>query len=159
MSSSRDAADGPDLGAIADRITERLAARLASQIAELAAAGFVFGWASAMASSVEDAPHVPGDGASNLDPELWTARRVAEHYGVKANFVYGHANELGCIRLGTGPCARLRFDPQVVRERWSTVGQLPDPRRRVRNSPSSERRTRADSDNRGYELLDFDREP
>lgn len=97
----------------------------------------------------------PGEDAD----ALWTARQVAAHYRVRANFVYGHANELGCIRLGSGPCARLRFDPQVVRDRWSTVGRLPDPTRRIQQSAGSRRRTGDDSNNRSYELLGFDREP
>jgi len=62
---------------------------------------------------------------------LWTARQVAAHYGVNAHFVYGHADELGCIRLGAGPCARLRFDPQAVRERWSMGGRFPVLRRKA----------------------------
>ena len=97
----------------------------------------------------------PGEDAG----ALWTARHVAAHYGVTANFVYGHANELGCIRLGTGPCARLRFDPRVVRERWSMVGRLPALRRTTQKHAGSQRRSRSGSDNRRYELLDFDREP
>lgn len=90
---------------------------------------------------------------------LWTARQVAAHYGVNAHFVYGHADELGCIRLGAGPCARLRFDPQAVRERWSMVGRLPDLRRKVRTRAGSQQSTCARDDDRGYELLDFDRKP
>jgi hypothetical protein len=88
---------------------------------------------------------------------LWTAREVAARYRVTATFVYGHANELGCIRLGAGPCARLRFDPRVVRERWSTVGELPEPRPKTRNRAGPQRRS--GSSNRGYELLEYDREP
>jgi hypothetical protein len=90
---------------------------------------------------------------------LWTAQQVAAHYGVNAHFVYRHADELGCIRLGNGPCARLRFDPQAVRERWSTVGRLPDLKRKVRKGAPSRRSTRAGGNNRGHELLDFDRKP
>lgn len=90
---------------------------------------------------------------------FWSARQVAAHYGVTASFVYGHANELGCIRLGAGPCARLRFDPRVVCERWSNVSQIPTPKRTVRKRRGSQRRTRARSDDLGYELLEFDRSP
>jgi len=31
--------------------------------------------------------------------------------GVSRDFIYSHAAELGAIRLGSGPRARLRFDP------------------------------------------------
>lgn len=158
MRASRDVAEACDLGAIADRIAECVVERLAAQIAELVDVGSMPGWETAMASSVENAPHPPRDATSDHDLGLWTARRVAEHFDVSANFVYGHAKELGCIRLGTGPCARLRFDPQLVRERWSTVGQSPGRRRRARNSADSQRRRPVSGNDGDYELLDFDRQ-
>jgi len=83
---------------------------------------------------------------------------VASHYGVAVRFIYQHADELGCIRLGGGARPRLRFDPDVVRDNWADVSALvmkAAARRRV--NPGSEprlRRRRA-----GFELLDFDREP
>lgn len=49
---------------------------------------------------------------------LVDARRVAEELCVSRDFVYAHANELGVIRLGNGPRPRLRFDLDVVRERY-----------------------------------------
>ena len=76
------------IAALADQIADRVALRLGPQLSRLAA---------------------PTDGSPA--PELWTARRVASHYGVGISFVYQHAEELGCIRLGGGSCARLRFDP------------------------------------------------
>jgi hypothetical protein len=45
------------------------------------------------------------------------ARGVAETYGVSRHFVYTHADELGAIRLGSGPRARLRFDLLEVAQR------------------------------------------
>jgi cation diffusion facilitator CzcD-associated flavoprotein CzcO len=92
------------------------------------------------------------------DPGLWTARRVAERYGVAVRFIYQHAEQLGCIRLGGSARPRLRFDPAVVRDRWQLVGGgLPDvatPRRRpaARKPP---RRRKADATS---ELLEFDRD-
>jgi hypothetical protein len=56
---------------------------------------------------------------------LWTARQVADHYAVTRDFIYAHANELGGIRLGTGPRPRLRFDPATVRERWGHINEPP----------------------------------
>ena len=41
---------------------------------------------------------------------LVSARELADVLNVKRSFVYEHAGELGAIRLGTGPKARLRFD-------------------------------------------------
>lgn len=96
------------------------------------------------------------DPASN--PEgLWTTRQVAAHYGVTPSFVYQHADELGCIRLGGGKCPRLRFDPNVVRERWAIVGQPVSaaPRGRTRTASRRSQRGR----DRNFELLEFDRDP
>jgi hypothetical protein len=123
------------IGALADRIAERLAMRLGTRLAELA-----------------------GPVESGAPDELWTARRVAAHYRVDVSFVYRHANELGCIRLGGGQCPRLRFDPNVVHVRWSHVGGvLPSERRQRRRSKS--RRAASSKHHDGDVLLEFDREP
>ena len=123
------------IAALADEIADRVALRLGRQLSRLAA---------------------PTDGSPA--PELWTARRVASHYGVGISFVYQHAEELGCIRLGGGSCARLRFDPSVVQARWTQVGgALPDARPRRRRS--RERRRPATQRRDEDLLLEFDREP
>ena len=41
---------------------------------------------------------------------LVTARVLAERLSVSVDFVYAHADQLGVVRLGNGPKARLRFD-------------------------------------------------
>jgi hypothetical protein len=46
--------------------------------------------------------------------EMLTAAEVAERFGVSASYVRRHADDLGAIRLGDGPRARLRFDPERV---------------------------------------------
>src|SRR5256885_6052015 len=43
-------------------------------------------------------------------PQLLTPTQVARRFAVSRTWVYEHADELGAVRLGTGPRARLRFD-------------------------------------------------
>jgi hypothetical protein len=43
-------------------------------------------------------------------PALVDAQALAVVLGVSRDFVYEHADELGALRLGNGPKARLRFD-------------------------------------------------
>jgi hypothetical protein len=45
---------------------------------------------------------------------LVDAGTVARHFGLTRGWVYEHAGELGAIRLGDGPKARLRFDLAAV---------------------------------------------
>ncbi len=45
------------------------------------------------------------------------AAAVAAHLDVERDYVYAHADELGAVRLGTGPKARLRFRLSEVEER------------------------------------------
>lgn len=49
--------------------------------------------------------------------KLLTAHEIAEALGVTRAWVYSHAQELGAIRLGTGPKPRLRFEVDLVAER------------------------------------------
>jgi hypothetical protein len=107
--------------------------------------------------SADRSARQPADRSADPAPDaLWTARRVAAHYGVTPTFVYHHADELGCLRLGAGPRPRLRFDPRTVRERWSHLGALP-PVGRQRPQP---RRPRRRADRAGkVELLGYDRDP
>ena len=46
--------------------------------------------------------------------ELVDATEIARRFGVSRDFVYDHADDLGAVRLGDGPKARLRFDPAKV---------------------------------------------
>jgi hypothetical protein len=61
-----------------------------------------------------------GPDASPLATRYVTAAELAQILGVTRDFVYSHAAELGAVRLGTGPRARLRFDPESVVERLTT---------------------------------------
>src|SRR5215217_4763216 len=73
------------------------------------------------------------------------AQAVCERFGVSADYVYAHANELGAIRLGERPKARLRFDLDEVERRLYGNGRPPTPspkprprRRRKQRSPAVE---------------------
>jgi hypothetical protein len=128
-----DQAEDP-IAALADQIADRLAVRLGPQLTRLAA-------------SPSPAPA----------RQLWSARRVAAHYGVSLSFVYQHADELGCFRLGGGSCARLRFDPVDVQARWAQIGGvLPAERpHRRRSGPSRRPPTHQHDEDL---LLEFERE-
>jgi hypothetical protein len=52
----------------------------------------------------------PADGNGHL----LDAAAIAARFGVSRDWVYSRADELGAIRLGEGPKARLRFDPERV---------------------------------------------
>ena len=49
-------------------------------------------------------------GARSATFGLVAARELAEELGVSTDYVYAHAAELGAMRLGAGPKARIRFD-------------------------------------------------
>jgi hypothetical protein len=43
-------------------------------------------------------------------------RQLARDLGVSLDYVYAHATELGAMRLGSGPKARIRFDLDRARQ-------------------------------------------
>ena len=47
---------------------------------------------------------------------LVDARQLARDLGVSLDYVYAHATELGAMRLGFGPKARIRFDLDRARQ-------------------------------------------
>jgi hypothetical protein len=50
-----------------------------------------------------------------LPAEEWVdAREIARRFGLSRAWVYAHARQLGAVRLGSGPRARMRFDPHLV---------------------------------------------
>jgi len=71
-----------------------------------------------------------------------SAREVAQLLGRSTPWVYAHAPELGAIRMGTGPKARIGFDLANI-ERWKHENQIRPPaarnalRRRPRGSTLS----------------------
>lgn len=75
-------------------------------------------------------------------PDLIDAAEAARRLGVSRDYVYEHADALGAIRIGTGPRARLRFDPACIATAPSE--QTPPPpaparkQRRRRSRPGAE---------------------
>jgi hypothetical protein len=57
-------------------------------------------------------------------------RELAEGLGVSLDYVYAHATELGAMRLGSGPKARIRFDLDSARRLLEARAQRPTRRRR-----------------------------
>jgi hypothetical protein len=51
---------------------------------------------------------------------LVDARQLAIDLGVSLDYVYAHATELGAMRLGSGPKARIRFDLDRARRALET---------------------------------------
>jgi hypothetical protein len=61
---------------------------------------------------------------------LVDARELAEELGVSIDYVYAHATELGAMRLGSGPKARIRFDLDRARQALEARTRRADGRRR-----------------------------
>lgn len=58
------------------------------------------------------------------------AAEVARRFSLSRDYVYEHAGELGAVRVGSGPKARLRFDPIKVTEALSSsFGRESPPKR------------------------------
>ena len=53
---------------------------------------------------------------------LVDARALAEELGVSIDYVYAHATQLGAMRLGSGPKARIRFDLDPARQALEVRG-------------------------------------
>jgi hypothetical protein len=85
-----------------------------------------------------------GDSPEGADTLVDTAE-VARRFNVSRAYVYEHADDLGAVRLGEGPRARLRFDPAVAAERFAAsretrnaVTQSSAPRRRKRSEGNAD---------------------
>jgi hypothetical protein len=75
---------------------------------------------------------------------------VSARFGVSPDFVYAHARELGAIRLGEGPRARLRFDLKAVERRLLDNARSPAPAPKPRHRRPRKQRDRA------LELIPFE---
>jgi hypothetical protein len=72
------------------------------------------------------------------NPRFIDAAEVARLLSVSRATVYTNANELGAVRLGSGPRARLRFDPRVVEAKLAARGHAA-----MAGPPARRRRPRA----------------
>lgn len=61
---------------------------------------------------------------------LVDARELAEQLGVSIDYVYAHATQLGAMRLGSGPKARIRFDLDRARQALEAPARRLNGRRR-----------------------------
>ena len=77
-----------------------------------------------------------------------TVSQVAARYRVSRSWVYAHQRELGAMRLGDGPRARLRFDPKAVADAIAAFDQT----QRSAEGPRPDRRPR-----RGVRLIEFEK--
>jgi hypothetical protein len=73
---------------------------------------------------------------------------LAEVLGVSPGFVRAHAEELGAVRIGDGPKARLRFDVERARTALSTASS-----RRPSQAPSTAGCSRPPGGSRSVPLL------
>ena len=84
-------------------------------------------------------------------PRLVDAGQLAQQLRLSRTWVYEHAKELGAIRLGDGPRARLRFNPELAAEALAGNGAPPaQPKPPV---PSTARRPRRRRPSTGTPLL------
>jgi hypothetical protein len=72
--------------------------------------------------------------------ELVSAAELSRRLGLSRSTVYEKAEELGAIRIGTGPRARLRFDPGLVAEKLGLGGRAEDASPNPRPIPLRRRR-------------------
>jgi len=78
----------------------------------------------------------------DTDRELVDVAEAARRFGVSRDWVYGNADQLGAIRLGDGPKARLRFDVQEVEQRLAKSKRVESPSASTRPVRSRRRKTR-----------------
>jgi hypothetical protein len=81
----------------------------------------------------------PGELPDSVTAGLVDAARLARHLGMTRAWVYEHAHELGGIRVGNGPRARLRFDVATVTAALAAHGPA---NHRPAPEPTSTRRPR-----------------
>jgi hypothetical protein len=143
---------------LANRIADLLAQRIGERLVQLLADRRLDASIESPSSKMQN-PSTSNRGLPAKTGEgLWSAREIAGHYGVTVNFVYQHADELGCIRLGAGKCPRLRFDPRLVLQRWGQI-ETPAVGPQVKRAPNARRASLPNRLTSSYELLDYEPEP
>jgi hypothetical protein len=75
--------------------------------------------------------------ATHSAPRLVDAGQLARQLGLTRAWVYEHAGDLGAIRLGDGPKARLRFNPATAANALADVDDSPAPA--TRRAPTATR--------------------
>ena len=83
-----------------------------------------------------------------------SVREVSKLLGRSAPWVYAHATELGAIRMGNGPKARIGFDLATI-EQWKRDNQSRP--REARKAPR--RRPRRNAVSRATNLIPYDPSP
>lgn len=77
---------------------------------------------AAAVPSVSRAPLADPQNPAREGLALVDAATLAAEWNVSRDWVYEHADELGALRLGNGPKARLRFDPIAARAALACYG-------------------------------------
>ncbi len=81
-----------------------------------------------------------GNQDAPTSPRLVDAAELARRFGMERSWVYSHAAELGAVRLGAGPNARLRFDPNLAAKALRPLGKSAP---KVSRKPSATSRGRS----------------
>ena len=86
---------------------------IAHAVAEAVVPAIAIGVTAHVATMLRDATAPPPA------PQTVDATTLAAHLRVTRGFIYEHAQQLGGIRLGSGPRPRLRFDLHHALEAWN----------------------------------------
>lgn len=79
-------------------------------------------------------------GGTDTASALIDAHEVARRHGVSRSWAYDNAARLGAIRLGSGPKARLRFDPDRVAHALAATNTVDEPARPAPSARAGARR-------------------
>lgn len=79
--------------------------------------------------------HPPAETRGPSTPEWMTVKELAHHLKLNPAWVYEHAQQLGAIRTGTGPKARIRFDLHTATEAFKRHQRQGTPTARARRAP------------------------
>ena len=126
------------LGAMARRVAVDLTPQAVEQVASRVA--------QMLQRQQQQSAEIPG---AKEQQGFLNVAQLARHLGLNPAWIYEHADELGAIRIGDGPKARIRFDlytaTQALRQHQPgrTQGPATATPRKPRRSPASPYRTNA----------------